>query len=285
MSRSRSYAFTLNNYTGDHYTFITAYLQKAKYGIVGREVGEMGTRHLQGYVYFQNAKSFNAIKKELPQGTHIEKAKGNAEQNRTYCSKDGAYFECGICPTSNKAKGAAEKERWAEARKAAVEGRLDDVPDDIFVRYYRTLKSIAEDHQQKPLNMETVTGYWYWGKPQSGKSFAARSTFPDAYIKNQNKWWDGYAGEKAVIIDDFDSAQLGHFLKIWADRYAFRAEVKGGTQFIRPEAIVITSNYSIQQIAWPDNQMMEAVNRRFLSKEFTGHWEVPERHFPEEQQN
>jgi len=77
-------------------------------------------------------------------------------------------------------------------------------------------------------------------------------------------WWDGYQDEEHVILDDFDTGNLGHHLKIWADRYSFLAEVKGGTLHIRPKTIVITSNYSPEdpKFEW-DSQMTDAIKRRF----------------------
>jgi len=50
MSRARNWCFILNNYSTDEQLFITAfYLEKVCYLLFGRETGEEGIPHLQGY--------------------------------------------------------------------------------------------------------------------------------------------------------------------------------------------------------------------------------------------
>ena len=56
---------------------------------------------------------------------------------------------------------------------------------------------------------------------------------------------------------------MSHFLKKWADRYSFDAEVKGSKLIIRPERIIVTSNYSIEEVFCDDIMMQNAIKRRF----------------------
>jgi hypothetical protein len=116
----------------------------------------------------------------------------------------------------------------------------------------------AKDHTD-------VRGVWFYGAPGTGKSRKAREENPGLFLKQQNKWWDGYEGQKVVLIDDFDKggACLGHYLKIWADRYACTGEIKGGMIPLNFTKFIITSNYSPEEIWSDDKVLVEAITRRF----------------------
>ena len=98
----KRYCFTINNWTDAD----IARLKKidCKYMVVGVEVGENGTPHLQGYVRFTKQQRFNAAKRQIGQRAHIEAARGNEMQNDEYCRKGGVIaLEKG---TMNPAVGA-----------------------------------------------------------------------------------------------------------------------------------------------------------------------------------
>ena len=269
MSKARDYRFTLNNYTAEEEIQLKE-LEGVRYMVFVHEIcPTTGTPHLQGYVYFNNAKHFNALKK-INQRISWRTCDASPEDNRDYFLKEDTtnYFEKGNLPMNQKRKGEANAERWVQAKKAAVEGRLKDVPADILIKYYRTLKEIKKDYMIKPMDLDVLENYWIWGKPGCGKSRSARERFPDFYPKMMNKWWDGFQGEENVLMDDFelDGKCLGHHLKIWCDRYAFIAETKGGAVNNCPKRIIVTSNYSPEMVFGEDREMLAAVLRRFNVK-------------------
>lgn len=261
-AQGKNWCFTINNWISLDEENIRSW--PYRYYIYGKEEApETGTPHLQGYVIFNKNFRLAGVKKLSPTA-HWELARGSTEQNIVYCSKSGVVEEAGEKPMTKRQLGEQEKERWDTAWNAAKEGRFEDVPSDIKFRFYRAMKDIAKDHMVKPDDAEDVTGVWIYGAAGVGKSRKAREDYPGAYLKMQNKWWDGYQGEDYVILDDFDSKELGHHLKIWADRYSFLAETKGGALHIRPKKFVITSNYGPDdsKFDW-DAEMREAIKRRF----------------------
>jgi len=265
--KSRCFAFTWNNYTDESEDCLKAL--EYKYLLYGKEVGESGTPHLQGMITFNNQRSLKAVIKQL-KGCHVEQAK-DAVALAEYCKKDGDIYEDGDAPIRPEDGGKIEQERWKRARELATSGNMEEIDDDMYIRYYSTFKKIKADHMVIPASIATLDFHWFCGPSGSGKSKTARDLYPDAYIKNSNKWWDGYTGQDAVIIEEWDPSQKdwgSSFLKKWCDHYAFNAEVKGGTLMARPKTIVITSNYTIKD-CFPDARDWEPLERRFTVREFS----------------
>lgn len=82
------WCLTLNNYTKKEISSIVLKFKPiAHKWIIGKEVGELGTPHLQGFVRFKTKRRPKSVIDNIR--IHWEGAKGTDKENYDYCSKDG----------------------------------------------------------------------------------------------------------------------------------------------------------------------------------------------------
>lgn len=263
MSKSLGWCFTVNNYDEAEYQALLG--TECQYCIIGKEVGENGTPHLQGFIQFNKPGKTLVGCKKINGRAHWEATKGNVEQNYEYCSKEGNFEERGTKPVSQKRKGEMEKERYERAYEYAKSGQFEEIDKDILIRHLGNLKKIRAEFQSAPTALTgDLQNEWIYGRAGVGKTSKAMKENPGAYLKGLNKWWDGYVDQSVVIIDDMDPyhKNLAQEFKVWAHHYPFPAETKGGSMCIRPGKIVVTSNYTIDEV-WEDPTTREAMHRRF----------------------
>lgn len=258
--KARTWLCTLNN-PGELTLEKVHELTKADYTVGQLERGESGTLHLQFYQNYKAPIRLAHYKKTLP-SAHCEPVvvdNGAAK----YCMKEDTRVE-GPWTYGTKPLQRNSKQDWEQVYLNAKMGRLDEIPADIRVRCYSQLKKIEKDHLVVK-DVDHLRGVWIYGPAGVGKSWTARRDYPDAYPKLCNKWWDGYQGQKNVIMDDIgpEHKVLAQQLKIWADRYGCILETKGGALTSLYENFVVTSQYSIDEIFGEDTKTIEALKRRF----------------------
>lgn len=151
----------------------------------------------------------------------------------------------------------------------------------IKVSEYSKLKRSYDQYMMDTIKVEsrdTLDNEWIYGKSGLGKSKGVRAMYDEnVYPKNANKWWCGYRQHehKCVLIEDLGpehTSWIAPFLKIWTDHYPFLGETKNSGMVIRPGKIVVTSQYSIDDL-WPKSihpETNEALHRRFKQIHFLG---------------
>lgn len=273
--RARAWRFTINNPTQEDQDAIAAMSTQCRYWVYGREVGETGTPHFQGLVIYKTVKSFKQVKKALVRANIANCFDPPAMD--VYCQKDGDFdvMPDGVPPVSKKQQGEGEKKRYQRAWDLAKEGSVEDIDPDIRLRFYSTIKRIRADYQQVPKSIDVLDFHWYTGPSGTGKSRAAREENPGYYVKNINKWWDGYVDQECVLIEEWSpqvNAALQQYLKSWLDHHPFSAETKGSTVCIRPPKIIVTSNYTLEECFGHDVKgLLEPLKRRVTVKQFGDH--------------
>jgi len=275
------FCFTINNPSVEDCEGVIEVASSCRYLICGDEVGESGTPHLQGYLVLPKKTRIKTLSKRLPRAA-IYQARGTSEQNRVYCSKGGKFEEYGQCPSDTRITSERASElmnnRWHVARELAKSGRIDEIEPELYIRYLRTFERIAINSRAAPVINDQLFNLWIYGGTGTGKTSWCWKNFPDHYQKLKNKWWCDYKNEKVVIMQEFGRvhSKLSEHVKEWADHYPFRAEFKTGGGVYNFKVLIITSNYSIDQI-WSEDEIVEPMNRRFNSFKFPD--EVPDEQY------
>lgn len=277
--RSRRWTFTLNNYK-DHgwtewqYILRDRFQISADYIICEEEVGEQGTPHLQGYIRFKNAVKFTTLQNKFNGLAHLEVAQGTDEQNRNYCTKEnGNILEIGTIQENMRSQKTDWKKLIDDFQSMDLTLFIVRWPKEsllYFDKLQRLVYALNESKGHTCYNGELPSkNYWIYGAPGTGKSRWARQQSNKIYLKPVNKWFQNYIiGSNLVLMEDFPCFEqtkgaLGQHMKLWADRYTFTAETKGGHLLIHPRdyVFIVTSNYSIEECFGPGD--VEAIKRRF----------------------
>jgi hypothetical protein len=262
MSKTRNFTFTINNPTISDDLELEILKDHAEYYIYGRETGELGTPHYQGFVRFRHPVRNTRVSSLLTRA-RIDRALGTAWDNFVYCSKDGDFVEHGQRPEQKGNK----KQQWREIIRLAEEGKVEEIKENYPHAYFLHHKKILDLRRRGSGIIDgDLENEWWVGPTGTGKSRRLWNLYPEHYSKALNKWWDGYEDEEVVAIEEFNpdaGKWLSSFMKIWADRYPFSPEIKGGQlKKIRPKKIIVLSNYTPDECFEKDQDLLP-IKRRF----------------------
>jgi len=240
---SKTWCFTWNNYPDD-YDIVLEKLKK-NYLITGFEIGESGTKHIQGYVEFGTNHKLDRLKK-IEKSIHWETRKGTGVQARDYCMKDGNFKEFGEIKTPKQ----GQRNDISKVREMVKTGKgMKDIVNEVdsfqAIRYGELALKYNENKRDWKPEVK-----WYWGPTGAGKTRQAMDEAKDPYVSGKNlKWWEGYDAHEDVIIDDFrkDFCTFHEFLRI-LDRYEYRIEVKGASRQLLAKRIWVTSCFPPEKV-------------------------------------
>lgn len=135
-SPKNRWRFTVNNWSEEEKKMLIEAFSSnsSNKWIIGEEIGECGTPHLQGFVNFEDKIRFTAFKKICPRA-NLGVVKGTDEQNFTYCSKDGKY----VC-----------------SKNVKIKKPLKIIKEEDFKDWQKDIIKIVES---EPDNRSI---YWFW---------------------------------------------------------------------------------------------------------------------------
>lgn len=162
------WCFTINNYTDEDITRLDAL--NVKYLVYGKEVGQQGTPHLQGFVVFHRTHPRSTAQRLLCPRAHLEVTRGTNQQAADYCKKDGDYVERG--DLSGRSGHRTDWDRFTdfvlELGRIPTERELILHNPSLFARYARRCSQIARALLPEPDLVNDATPRFGWQTRVSG---------------------------------------------------------------------------------------------------------------------
>ncbi len=261
--RSKRWCFTINNPTEDEVRHIKDTAGSFSYIIFGRETGESGTPHLQGYLELSGKRTLSGVKRLLgTQRAHLEIAQGTPKEAAEYCKKERNYEEFGEISA-----GRGKRTDLIEIQESIKEGKGPlEIADAYFSQWVVYRRSFAEYRRllvptvrRVDLKVFVLVGRTGVGKTRFVHDFAGSEALwisPD----HECKWFDGYSGQPHALFDDFRGKAPFEFLLRLLDVYPLDVPVKGSFVTWRPETIWLTSNWNLQEW-YPDAEISPLIRR------------------------
>ncbi len=250
MSSARHWCFTINNPVEslDEFYELVSAAGRVKYLVCQLEAGESGTPHIQGYIQLDPKIRLKNLKELIGETAHCEVAKGNAESNRTYCTKAEGRIEGPLEHGSYVNHQGSRSDLEAVAADVKAGSTLKELAENHpvpYIKFTRGIKSLRAALGPERTEPPEVT--LLFGPPGCGKTSRVFDSEPDVWLDNpgQGMWFDGFDFQDAALFDDFAGAAshctLSEFLR-YIDRYPVRAPIKGDFTRFPSRRIFITTN-------------------------------------------
>lgn len=183
-----------------------------EYMVFGRErAPTTGQHHVQGYVRFKVNTRAQGVQRAIGIACHVEPAKGNEEQNRTYCIKDGVFTEQGTYDKDAGKQGARSDLKRVVALVQAGKSMREIAMEEpvAVIKFSAGIQGYMNIVRRAPLMREIHTTV-LWGETGTGKTHRVRTTFPDAFVVNFGLAhpWDGYSQQDVILLDEFNPGKV-----------------------------------------------------------------------------
>lgn len=210
--------------------------------------------HIQGYIEYSKPRRFNAVRAELPPGSHLEPARGSRASNIEYCTKSDTRVSDPIVDEILLERGGqGDRSDLRDISRRiiagdATEGDVADEQPELLVKYPRGIEkllSVAALRFKSQLRNDIKVSVIY-GPAGCGKTrYAFREPATTYILDGSNSdtlWFDGYQHEPTLLIDDFYGwIRHGTLLRI-LDVYPYRCPIKGSHTYAGWTNVYITSN-------------------------------------------
>lgn len=273
-----------------------------------------GRKHYQCFAQFKVRSYFAKVKRlffELgvaePLTVHCEPRKGTVKDATDYCRKTetrldgyGPYAMGEVRGYTDRPGKRNDLKRMRELNAEEAWINMDQVLDStddsvhsVAARHFKyTQANVERNVRRRAMAWRDVKVTVLWGSTGTNKTrYAMSGGDPAAPLESSaampykwepnsaNEWWDGYGGERTLVIDEFYGQLKPERMLAMLDGYMLRLPIKGAFSYALWNKVYITSNVSPEQ--WYGESvpkdvkaaLMRRINRVVHMDKYKDEWE------------
>ena len=247
-------------------------IEHRRYVVFQLEVGEDGTEHLQGGIFFTICKRFKTVKDLLP-FAHLEKAKGSNSQVRDYCMKSETQVkepvEIGTFAEERERTDIKDFVQLVQAGFSKLE--LSKLYPSLYLKERNKLDMVSADmYEEYSYKCRDVDVTYIYGNAGVGKSTWIRR---NVGLKNSfwvtlydNSMFTNYNYQDNLILDEFRGNITIQTLNMMLDHNPFQLRGLGCLKFATYHHVYIVSNYKLtdlyKNVQTENLAVFQGLNRR-----------------------
>jgi hypothetical protein len=229
-----------------------------KYAVYQYEMGESGTKHIQGFVIYKNSKRFANVKQDFPTAC-IKEPNGSNADNRNYCTKKDTRIADPIeIGEFSEMRSRNDIVQFLEMVKA---GATNIMLENLFPVLYATFTPdkiekfrqdfIADEFQNKFRDIKVT---YIYGDTRLGKTTFVYDKYKNDFrnICRVNDYGVGsfetYHNQRVLMLDEFDGQFKLTFMNNLLDRYPMELPARFANRQACFTEVYIISNLPLKEL-------------------------------------
>ncbi len=275
-NRDRNYCFNLHNYTPEQEAHWIELVNQScvKKAIIAKELGKNGdSPHLQGYLEFHNAKTWNATMKWLggkENVSDLSQRRQTAHEAWTYCLKeDNILIMIGEAPEEEY---STQEGAWVRIQRMVLNGATwleicDEFPN-VAIHMGSAIQRYKVELDLQSADWRDVHVTYVGGKTGTGKTKAICQAYgyPNVYrVTDYENPFDSYNGQEVIVFEEF---RMGRKPKIafaqmlnYIDGHPIQLPCRYSNRLLKATRIFLVSNWTLdEQYPWVQEDYPEDWN-------------------------
>lgn len=282
--KSRSWVFTLSAKNVSEDELIE---KLGGYTWIGQlERGEGGYEHYQGYIENETPIRFSTLKKKFPT-IHLEIRKGTPLQAYEYATKEETRIGKVL---GNMEKPPEEKKRGRGQILKSLHERIlnGEKVDDIIqtspeamphYRNLRELESVVQRTAARNNKYRDMRVTYLYGETGVGKTRYVYETYDgELYrVTDYNNPFDGYNGQKVLVLDEFNSQLPFELMLLLLDVYPTELPARFHNKHAAYDEVWIISNLRLEEM-YPSVQQSSPEQWKAFLRRIHNYYEMGKDH-------